>query len=119
MIIAVTAQEPDTDSAVDPRFGRASFFVVTDTNTDERRIVDNAINAGAVQGAGIQAAQNVVAQGVDVVLTGSCGPKAFRVLRAAGIEVCVGITGTVNEALQQYAGGSLTAATSPDVEGHW
>ena len=33
MKIAITAQGPELDAAVDPRFGRAAYFLIVDTDT--------------------------------------------------------------------------------------
>ncbi len=43
--------------------------------------------------------------GADVVVTGHCGPKAFRVLRAAGIKVFNSEAATVANALELYRAG--------------
>ena len=119
MKIAVTARGDGMDAAVDPRFGRAMRFVVVDLETEERKSVDNAQNVNAAQGAGIQAAQNVARLGVEALLTGHCGPKAFRVLSAGGIKVYAGASGTVAEAVEKYKEGELAELDSADVEGHW
>ena len=119
MKVAVTAQGREMTSQVDPRFGRAACFLVVDTETGEHLVVDNTQNLNAAQGAGIQAAQTVVNQGVAAVLTGHCGPKAFRTLQAAGVEIYVGVAGTVREALAGLAAGTLQRADSHDVNGHW
>jgi predicted Fe-Mo cluster-binding NifX family protein len=52
-------------------------------------------------------------------VTGHCGPKAFRVLAAAGIKVFNTDASTVGEALERFRRGSLVEATSADVDGHW
>lgn len=119
MKIAVSAVEPSTESQVDARFGRAHSFVVQDTDTGSWQVLENSPQMNAAQGAGIQTAEMLAKQLVDAVLTGHCGPKAFRVLQAAGIRVYTGLTGSVAEALAAYQSGELTAAESPDVEGHW
>ena len=106
-------------SGVDPRFGRAKCFVVFDTETGEHETHDNEQNLNASQGAGIQAGRTVADAGAQAVLTGNCGPKAFRVLAEAGIKVYVGVTGTAREAVQAFQKGELTEATSANVEGHW
>jgi predicted Fe-Mo cluster-binding NifX family protein len=61
----------------------------------------------------------VAGLGVDAVLTGNCGPKAFQVLGAAGIAVHVNVTGTVAEAVREFTAGSPQPAAEPNVEGHW
>jgi predicted Fe-Mo cluster-binding NifX family protein len=119
MKIAVTSTGKDIQSAVDPRFGRCAAFVVYDTETEQAEAVDNSQNLNAPQGAGIQAGQTVSDLGAQAVVTGHCGPKAFRVLKAAGIDVVVGAEGTVKEAIDRYLAGDLQTADSPDVEGHW
>ena len=86
MKIAVTSRGEDLQSTVDERFGRARYFLVVDTETGSFEAHDNAQSAGSLQGAGIQSARNVARQGVSAVLTGHCGPKAFRALAAAGHE---------------------------------
>jgi predicted Fe-Mo cluster-binding NifX family protein len=119
MKIAVTAQGRELSSPVDPRFGRARFFVVVDSETDELTATDNARNLDAAQGAGIQAGKNVVDLGVTVVITGNVGPKAFVTLQAGGVDVYTGATGTVAEAMEQFRKGELRHAEGASVEAHW
>jgi predicted Fe-Mo cluster-binding NifX family protein len=80
---------------------------------------DNSQNLNAAQGAGIQAAATVSRLGATVLITGHCGPKAFRALMAAGIKIYTGATGTVSEAIAQFKAGKLSLADAADVEGHW
>jgi predicted Fe-Mo cluster-binding NifX family protein len=101
------------------RFGRAPWFIIADTETGEFQAVRNDQNLGAAQGAGIQSAQRVANHGAHVVLTGHCGPKAFRVLKAAGVSVHVGVAGAVSDAIEQFKAGALREADQADVEGHW
>lgn len=119
MRIAVTSQGQTLDSQVDSRFGRAGCFVVVDTDTGEFSVADNTQNLSAAQGAGIQAGANVVKLGVEAVVTGHVGPKAFATLQAGGVGVYTGATGTVAEAVEQFKAGALTAQSAADVEGHW
>ncbi len=119
MKIIVTSDGPGLTSRVDPRFGRARHFVRVDTETGEVSSHDNAQNFNAPQGAGIQAAQTVARLGAEAVLTGHVGPKAFTTLQAANIAVYTGVSGTVNEAIEQFKNGKFTPAAKADVEGHW
>jgi len=119
MKVAVTSRGRDLDSELDPRFGRASCFIVLNTETGEHEVVDNQQNLNAAQGAGVQAAQTIVNQKVEAVLTGHCGPKAFRVLETAGIKVFLGAEGTVADAMAKLMGGGYRASEMHDVEGHW
>ncbi len=119
MKIAVSAQGPDLDSPVDPRFGRAKNFVVVDTETGQHTAHDNQLNLNAVQGAGIQSARTVVELGVEAVLTGNVGPKAHAALQAAGIQIYIGMSGTVRDASEQFKAGGLQPTGKANVEGHW
>ena len=119
MKIAVTTAGTTLDDALESRFGRAPRFLIVDTADGSFESVDNIQNLNAAQGAGIQAAMTVVNAGAEAVITGHCGPKAFRVLSAAGIKIHNCAAATVGEALAQYSGGKLAEAKDADVEGHW
>jgi len=118
MKIAVSASSADIESPVDPRFGRCPYYLIVDPDTMEFEAVENP-HVGASSGAGIQAAQLVAQKNVEAVLTGSCGPNAFQTLKAAGVKVVVGVTGTASEAVRKYASGSdYREAAGPDVPAH-
>jgi predicted Fe-Mo cluster-binding NifX family protein len=119
MKIAVSAQGAGLDSPVDPRFGRARYFIVIDTETDGISAHDNTVNLNAIQGAGIQSAKNVADLGVRAVVTGNVGPKAFAALTAAGIEVYTGASGTVRYVLDAFRAGKLSRVEKANMEGHW
>ena len=119
MKIVVTATSKDMSSKMDPRFGRAKYFIVVDTDTDETVAHDNSQNLNAAQGAGIQAAETVVRLGAEAVVTGNVGPKAFRALNAAGIKMFLAGEGTVADAIRKYKAGELKEASTANVAGHW
>jgi predicted Fe-Mo cluster-binding NifX family protein len=119
MKIAFTTSGKELGSPLDARFGRASGFLVYDMESEKIYIVDNTVNLNAAQGAGIQAAKIIAASGVDAIVTGHCGPKAYRALKAAGIKVYTSDSATIEDALEKYRKGGLTELKSADVEGHW
>ncbi|MBN1365005.1 MAG: NifB/NifX family molybdenum-iron cluster-binding protein [Syntrophaceae bacterium] len=119
MKIALTTSGDDLNSPLDQRFGRAPKFLIYDMDTNTFEMVDNAQNLNAMQGAGIQSAQNIARLGVGAVISGHCGPKAFRTLQAAGIKIYNTSAITVTEALEQYRAGTLNESSSADVDGHW
>ena len=119
MRIAVTTQGNDLSAQIDSRFGRAPKFLVVDTETMRFDVVANAQSLDLAQGAGIQSAQNVLIHKPDVVLTGNCGPKAFRVLKASGVKVVVGVKGKIADAIRDYIDGKYAEATEANVESHW
>lgn len=119
MKVAVTSIGQDLESKVDARFGRANWFIVIDTETNQHQVINNEHNLNASQGAGIQTAENISRHNVEAVITGNCGPKAFRTLSAAGIRVYCAVDGTVAEVLEKFNSGKLRQADRANVEGHW
>ena len=119
MRIAVSTQGKDLEALVDSRFGRATNFLVVDTETMRFDVIANTQSLDLAQGAGIQSAQNILSHKPDVVLTGNCGPKAFRVLQAAGIKVVVSAKGKIADAFSDYISGKYAVAAEANVEGHW
>lgn len=119
MKIAISTSGDNPAAELDSRFGRAARFLLYDTDSKEFQSIDNAQNLNAPQGAGVQAAQTVANTGANAVITGHCGPKAFRVLQAAGIKVYNCEAATVESALSLLEEGKLQAASEADVEGHW
>jgi len=119
MKIALSTSGAELAAPLDTRFGRAAKFLVYDTEALTFAVIDNQQNLNAAQGAGIQSAQTVAAAGAQALVTGHCGPKAFRVLAAAGIQIYTSDAPTVAAALALYREGKLTASAQADVEGHW
>ena len=119
MKLAVTSQGNNLKSPLDPRFGRARYFIVVDIETGAFSVADNTVNLNAAQGAGIQAGKRVAELGVEGLITGHVGPKAFSTLQAGGVKIYTGASGTVADAIEQFKAGKLVAAAPADVEGHW
>ena len=102
MKLAVTAQGPDIESDVDPRFGRAAWFLIVDSDTGAWEAIDNSAGVNAASGAGVTAAQTVIDRGATVVITGACGPKASSALGAAGVKVIVDGEGKASDAVKRW-----------------
>lgn len=119
MKIAVTATGKGLDSQVDPRFGRAQYILIVSEEGALLESVDNSPNINAMSGAGIQAGKLLCDKKVDVLITGHCGPNAFKTLNAGGIKVVVNQSGTVNEAVESFNRNEVQFAKQPDVDGHW
>ena len=119
MRIAFTTSGETPEAPLESRFGRAPRFLIHDTGTGGFEVLENRQNLDAAQGAGIQSAMALCRAGVDAVVTGHCGPKAFATLDAANVAVHPASGGTVGEALQRFLRGELEQAEAADVEGHW
>ena len=118
MKIAISATGPTLDADVDPRFGRCQYFVIVDPETMEFEALENS-SATAAGGAGISAGQMIAGKGVEVVLTGNCGPNAHQVLSSSGIQVITGVSGKVREAIQGYKSGKFQTSAQPNVPDHF
>jgi predicted Fe-Mo cluster-binding NifX family protein len=117
MRIVVSAQGDNLEAAASPVFGRCPTYLFVDTETLEFEAMANpAMNLGG--GAGIQAAQFVVNQGAEVVLTGNLGPNAYGVLQAAGVPAYLVGEGTVGQAVEAYKAGRLQPMGGANVAGH-
>jgi len=120
MKVCVTSSGPSLESQVDPRFGRAAYFIVFDTEARTYDVIENKQRLDAPQGAGVQSASTVAKSGAEAVLTGNCGPKAFRVLDESKIAVYVGLDKMkVVQAIGEFTAGKLQPITAANVEGHW
>jgi predicted Fe-Mo cluster-binding NifX family protein len=113
MKIVISSSGPEMDAAVDPRFGRAAYFLIVDSDNGELlEAIDNSAGRDAAQGAGIGAAALVAEKGVTTILTGRVGPKAMAVVEKANIDVVSNVSGTVRDAVDQFRSGVLTGSGS-------
>lgn len=121
MKIAISVIGNDLNAEIDPRFGRAQKFLIYDT-TDPKTdftVIDNTENVNASQGAGIQTAEAILKLGVNGIITGHCGPKAFRVLSTSGIKIYNCTSKTVNQALELLQKNELPELKDANTNGHW
>ncbi len=119
MKVAVTSQGEELSSEIDPRFGRAKWLVVVDTETGKSEVHDNAVNLNAAQGAGIQTGQNIANLGVEAVITGNVGPNAFKTLNTANVKIFLTEKQTVQDAIDSFKADKLKEVGQANVEGHW
>ena len=118
MKIAVSSTGNTMDSQLDPRFGRCAYYLVVDSDDMRFEVYPNE-SAAMGGGAGIQASQFLASKGVEVVITGNCGPNAVDTLLAAGIELFTGEQGTIRDVLKKYATGNLKPSNKPTVDSHF
>ena len=101
MKIAISATGPTLDAAVEARFGRCPYYLILDPASMAVESVRNP-NISQTGGVGTQSAQLMIDKGVDLILTGNCGPKAQQAFSAAGIRVMTHVSGPVRAAIQPY-----------------
>jgi len=117
MKLAITSTGKELDSNLDPRFGRAAYFLIVETDSMSCEVFDND-NAALSGGAGIQSAQLIAAQGAKALITGHCGPNAMQTLTAAGVQVYVGQAGIVQDLVDKFKNGQLTPTTEANASAH-
>jgi len=101
------------DSLVDPRFGRAPFFLIVNSETQEFEVMVNS-GVGFSRGAGVSSAQMAADKKVEAIITGNIGPNAFMVLSQAGIKIFTGAFNmTCQQSLDLFNQGKLARATAP------
>ncbi len=115
MKICITSQGNTLESKVDPRFGRASYFIFYDDENSCFEAIENK-NINATGGVGVQSGQLVAEKQAKIILTGSVGPNASQTLEAAGIKAVLGVDGTVNDAIDRLKNGELTPTKGPNAD---
>jgi len=109
--ICISAKGSGLDAFLDPRFGRAEFFLIVDNKGELIKAVKNT-GIQAMHGAGVTAAQAVVDEKVDAVITGNVGPNASMVLNASGIKIFNGNPGMIiKDVIKEYQAGKLREVT--------
>jgi predicted Fe-Mo cluster-binding NifX family protein len=113
MKILLTASSSNIDSDVDPRFGRAAYLLVINTETNEWEAQTNP-GLSVSGGAGIQAAQFAAKQQIEAAISGDFGPHAYEALQTAGIAMYLyGDCHTVREAIERFKAGLLRQIGAP------
>jgi len=105
--VAVASEGRTVSARVDPRFGRAPYIVICDTQKPDIEVIDNLATSQQAGGAGVKAAETVAGRHVDYVVSQNFGPKALQVFRAAGVKAAVLSEGTVAAAVELIQRGQL------------
>jgi len=96
------------DEHVSEHFGRAPTFTVVDLNTNEVKTLPN--TSEHMGGSGFPP-EIMAREGVHVMLCSGLGPRAVNMFEQHSIEVYVGASGTVKDAIQAWQAGKLQVAT--------
>ena len=117
MKIGVSSSGDNLEALVNPRFGRCPYFLIVNPNDLSLDVWSNP-EASAMGGAGVQATQFIANKGVNILITGNIGPKAFNAINAAGIKVYTHVFGTVKEVVELFNRGKLNEISHPNVRSH-
>lgn len=107
MKIAIPTDEKTMESSVCISFGRTPYFLIYDTETKESMFLENTA-AASQGGAGIKAAQIVVDNQVDALLTPRCGENAAEVIKTANIKIYKTINDSIKDNVAAFQEGKLS-----------
>ena len=107
MKIAIPVDEKNLDSNESVSFGRTPYFLIYDVDTKESVFLDNSA-AASTGGAGIKAAQTIVDNKANVLLTPRCGENAAEVLKSADIEIFKTTSASVKDNIDAFIDGKLS-----------
>ncbi len=125
MKIAVSSTGKNIESNVSDVFGRCPYFIIAeisskgaapaggqgsasggkDNKIEDTEAIKNE-STNQTTGAGISTAQLMAEKNVNVIITGSVGPRALDVLKQFNIEVYSG-EGIIKDVLQEFINGKL------------
>ena len=98
--ICFSSSGKDLNAELDPKFGRALYFLIVDTETSTIDVIENP-NREAIQGAGIQTAQLILNKDVSIIVTGQVGPNARSILESANVHLIEGASGKIGDILEK------------------
>ncbi len=101
MKIAIPVNGRTMEEGICQSFGRAPYFLIYDTEDSKTTFIDN--NAVASQGgAGIKAAQLIVDNGAEALITPRCGENAAAVLKIGQVQIYSSIEGSIEDNLMAF-----------------
>ena len=107
MKIALSSNGKDLENSLDLRFGRCDCFIIYDLETEQFKTVDNKGQSSS-GGAGIVAAQQLIDESVEAIITSNVGPNAHELLTSSNIKIYKGDSIPCKQLIGSYKEGKLT-----------
>nr|WP_320024929.1 NifB/NifX family molybdenum-iron cluster-binding protein [uncultured Acetobacterium sp.] len=101
MKIAIPADEKVLASEVCMSFGRAPYFYIYETTTKMGDFINNEA-ATSPGGAGVKAAQIVVDNHADILITPRCGENAAEVFKVTKLQIYKSTVGSIQDNINAY-----------------
>ena len=102
-----TMGENGLDNPVGEHFGRVPTYTIVDLETDEVKVISNTSNH---MGGQENPPEILARHGVNIMICMGLGRRAISMFEGLGIEVYIGATGTVKDAVDAYKQGRLQRA---------
>lgn len=107
MIIGIPVEKNMMEANISDHFGRTEFFLIWNSENEESSFINNdAINAQG--GAGIKAAQLLVDNNVDAIISPRLGQNAFEVIDGADIKIYESEGNSIKENLDKLNNNKLS-----------
>lgn len=100
MKIMIATDGSTLESKVAERFARANYFLIYDDQTDSIVSLEN--NDDSSHGAGPQAVQIAINNGVEIIFSAIPGENAIKAIKSSNIKVYDGRGYTAKEAIAAY-----------------
>lgn len=107
MKIAISSFGKSTTDLLNKRFGRCEYFQIYDNENNQVKVIENeGLKAGG--GAGIAAAQQLVDENIDTLITGNLGPNAFEIIEKSKISAYKSDEILVEDVLEKFKNNQLS-----------
>lgn len=102
------------DDFVGEHFGRVPTYTIIDLDTEKVKVIPNTSHHAGGQG---YPPEIMSREGVDIMVCRGLGRRAITMFEEIGIEVYIGATGTVKDAVNAFKQGKLQKAGAADACG--
>jgi predicted Fe-Mo cluster-binding NifX family protein len=106
MKIAISSKGTTLKDNTHLHFGRCDYFIIYDLENGEVKAIENK-GLTSSQGAGIAAAQQVIDENIEVIISGKLGPNAYQIINGEGIKILQCEEKTVEEAIDDFKNNKL------------
>ena len=106
-----TVGDKGLDDIVGEHFGRVPTYTIVNLDTDEVKVVPNISHHMGGQG---NPPEIMVREGVNAMICHGLGRRAIAMFEEFGIDVYIGASGTVKDAVEAFKQGTLQKASEGD-----
>jgi len=106
-----TMGENGLDNLVGEHFGRVPTYTIVDLDTNNVKVIPNTSHH---MGGQVDPPEIMAREGVNVMICQGLGRRAITMFEEFGIEVYIGASGTVKDAIEAFKQGTLQKASEGD-----
>jgi len=106
-----TNGEKGLDEQVGQHFGRVSHYTIVDLDTDSVKVIPNTSHH---KGGTLEPPELLKKHGVKTMICQGLGRRAINLFEQMGIDVYIGASGDVRDAIMSFKRGDLQQATMAD-----